>query len=525
MSAKAQKKSKKAAAEQPAPKPLSSYEKLFKDKKCRTERGLITLHDVEGHLYMEFPLALMGRDLMIGSTVSAITDNRFVGVGEKHRAPMQVTFELDGKNVSMCKRRFDLTAADPQLQEALRRNTLLGIMSNFEIKAYSPDSTAVVLDMTEFFLGNTSELNPFPARSSSDPIRVSQSFKRNLSKLLDIKAFEDNVSIKSRMAYSVSMSNPSKRINYMTDAPFTVEVTRSIVLLPEQPARVRYADPRIGVFFQHKSNYSSHREGVETIYYARRWRLEPSDSVANCAGELVEPVNPIVFYVDNAFPEFWIPYVSKGVKVWNKAFEQIGFKNAVQVHPFPTDDPVFDPDNLKYNCIRYSPSETTNSAGPHWTDPRTGEILNASVYIYHNVVKLLQQWLFVQTAAVDPDVRGMKIPAELIPKCMGDGSAVTMNLRADDSFVADEGWRRSSAAYTEFIRRHETLHTLYLEIGVGANTPVIIKYPFWAMTAANPKAVYACLNYNESFCPKQIESQSICIDGDTWELLKEFWIE
>ena len=205
--AKSKKKSKKATIEQPAPKPLSAYEKLFKDKKCRTEKGLITLHDVEGSLYMEFPLSLMGRDLLIGSTVSGITDNRFMGVGEKHRAPMQVTFELDDKKVSMCKRRFDLHAAEPQLQEALRRNTLLGIMSNFEIKAYSPDSTAVVLDMTEFFLGNTSELNPFPARSSSDPIRVSQSFKRNLSKLLDIKAFEDNVSIKSRMAYSVSMSN------------------------------------------------------------------------------------------------------------------------------------------------------------------------------------------------------------------------------------------------------------------------------------------------------------------------------
>jgi hypothetical protein len=438
----------------------------------------------------------MGRDLMIGSTVSAITDNRFVGVGEKHRAPMQVTFELDGKNVSMCKRRFDLTAADPQLQEALRRNTLLGIMSNFEIKAYSPDSTAVVLDMTEFFLGNTSELNPFPARSSSDPIRVSQSFKRNLSKLLDIKAFEDNVSIKSRMAYSVSMSNPSKRINYMTDAPFTVEVTRSIVLLPEQPARVRYADPRIGVFFQHKSNYSSHREGVETIYYARRWRLEPSDSVAYCAGELVEPVNPIVFYVDNAFPEFWIPYVSKGVKVWNKAFEQIGFKNAVQVHPFPTDDPVFDPDNLKYNCIRYSPSETTNSAGPHWTDPRTGEILNASVYIYHNVVKLLQQWLFVQTAAVDPDVRGMKIPAELMGECIayvvshevGHCLGLMHNMAGSSSIPVD------SLRCPEFTQKYGTTHSImdyarfnYVaqpgdkEKGVRLMPPALGKYDFYAI--------------------------------------------
>lgn len=115
----------------------------------------------------------------------------------------------------------------------------------------------------------------------------------------------------------------------------------------------------------------------------------------------------------------------------------------------------------------------------------------------------------------------MKIPTALIPKCPDDGSDVTMNLRADDSFVEDEGWHRASAAYAKFIRKHENLHTLYLEIGVGANTPVIIKYPFWAMTAENPKAVYACLNYNEALCPKQIEKQSICIDGDTWELLQE----
>ena len=108
----------------------------------------------------------------------------------------------------------------------------------------------------------------------------------------------------------------------------------------------------------------------------------------------------------------------------------------------------------------------------------------------------------------------MKIPSALIPKCPDDGSDMTMNLRADDSFVEDDGWHKASAAYAGFIRRHEDLCTLYLEIGVGANTPVIIKYPFWAMTAANPNAKYACLNYNEAFCPRQIENQSICIDGD-----------
>ena len=114
----------------------------------------------------------------------------------------------------------------------------------------------------------------------------------------------------------------------------------------------------------------------------------------------------------------------------------------------------------------------------------------------------------------------MRIPAELVPKCPDDGSDMEMNLRADDSFVEDEGWKKASAAYADFLRRHEGLHTLYLEIGVGMNTPVIVKYPFWQMTDDNPKAVYACLNYSEAFCPVRIEKQSICIEGDCAEVIR-----
>lgn len=122
-----------------------------------------------------------------------------------------------------------------------------------------------------------------------------------------------------------------------------------------------------------------------------------------------------------------------------------------------------------------------------------------------------------------PEDKGitMRIPTELIPKCPDDGSDVTMNLRADDSFVEDEGWHRASAAYSDFLRRHEGLHVLYLELGVGANTPVIVKYPFWQMTMANKNAVYACLNYGEAFCPGEIGDRSICIDGDIGEVLEE----
>ena len=118
----------------------------------------------------------------------------------------------------------------------------------------------------------------------------------------------------------------------------------------------------------------------------------------------------------------------------------------------------------------------------------------------------------------------MRIPSSLIPKCPDDGSDVTMNLRADDSFVEDEGWHKASIEYSKFLQRHENLHVLYFELGVGANTPVIIKYPFWKMTFANENAVYVCINYGEAFCPKEIKNRSICINGDIFEVLSSLII-
>ena len=115
----------------------------------------------------------------------------------------------------------------------------------------------------------------------------------------------------------------------------------------------------------------------------------------------------------------------------------------------------------------------------------------------------------------------MKIPVELIPKCPDDGSDMTTNLRADSSFVEDEGWYTAAEKYSEFLENHKNMHVLFLELGVGANTPVIIKYPFWYMVMENKKAVYACINYQEAFCPIKLEDRSICLDGDIGEVLKE----
>ena len=145
---------------------------------------------------------------------------------------------------------------------------------------------------------------------------------------------------------------------------------------------------------------------------------------------------------------------------------------------------------------------------------------------YEWVMKAMEAQGFVKDengvfTVPDDGIISMRIPSELIPRCPDDGSNMTTNLRVDDSFVEDEGWKEASANYAHFLRKHEKGRVLYLELGVGSNTLVIIKFPFWAMTYDNPDAVYACLNYNEAYAPKQIASQSICIDGDTGEVLKE----
>ena len=292
------------------------------------------------------------------------------------------------------------------------------IIENLAIKAYSPDSTAVVIDMTNFLLSDNEQLNPFSAYA---PVTwsgawIEKEFKRNNSQIAKIKAFDDNVSVQSSLTYSVSLRD--KRSYYWYKEPFTAVMTRTFLLLPEEPMRPRLADPRINIFWQGYSEFSNEGNGMKPLYYANRWRLEPKDEAAYRRGELVEPKKPIVFYIDNAFPEMWKPYMKYAVEVWQKAFENIGFKNAIIAKDFPTNDPEFDPDNLKYSCIRYSPSSVANAMGPSWTDPRTGEIINASVYVYHNVIKLVQDWRFLHTAAVDSDVRKVVLDDEIIGDCI-----------------------------------------------------------------------------------------------------------
>ena len=479
-------------------KPESRYEQLFKDKARETKKGLITLHKMEGKIYFEIPLDVMGREMLLGSTIAASTDHLLGGVGERTHDPLRVVFtQKDSNKVSLGQIQTVYTTTDDNLRERMQRGNMPAVIKNFEVQAWSPDSTAVVIDMTDFLVSDNETLPPFfpwsPVMSMMQG-PPNKNFMQENSQVLEIKAFEDNVSVQSQLAYRVTAETFMG--TYCKDKPITNIITRNFILLSENMARPRYADPRVGVFFDGKYDIGHPKKNIDVFYHANRWRLEPKDEAAYRRGELVEPVKPIVFYVDDAFPENWLPYIRQGVLTWNKAFERIGFKNVMQVRDFPADDPDFDPENLKYSCIRYSPSVVANAMGPSWTDPRTGEIINASVYVYHNLVQLVQDWRFLHTAPADPSVRQVRLDEATFGDCLryvishevGHCLGLMHNMSASAAIPTD------SLRSPSFTQKYGTTHSIMdyarnnyvaqpgdLERGVKMTPPKLGLYDYYVI--------------------------------------------
>ena len=401
----------------PPVKKLSKYERLFKGKSHEMAKGgFMTLHKVDGKLYFEMPLAVMGRDMLLASTTTQTSDNSVSTNGYKVKDPMHICFTLADSMVHMRKVNSYVSyyKNNDRLQRVIDQNFVNPIIEGYKVLAYNPDSTAVVFEMTALFTGGDAAVTPMV--DEAFPLAFRNSINKSLSAIDCIKAFEDNVSIKSSLSYNVS----AKYLNTILyeNRPVSIKATRTLLLLPEDRMRPRISDSRIGIFLTNKQYIANEADQLQRYSLAHRWRLEPKDMEAYKRGELVEPVKPIVFYLDNLFPEEWKQPIRTGVMRWNKAFEKIGFKNVVQVLDFPTNDPNFDPDNLKYSCIRYVPSSTQNAMGPSWVDPMTGEILNASILVYNDIVKMLNYWRFVQTAQIDPRVRSKKLPKDVLEETM-----------------------------------------------------------------------------------------------------------
>ena len=422
------------------------YTKFFKDKKVETARGkFVTLHKIDGSVYLELPTKYLGKELMMGAKVTSTTDPDYLAVGSMNSAPIVFRFEKQDSVIVMKAPNSIVYRRDasPELQKALELNYRDQSVESFTPEVYKADSSAVVLKINSL----VTESSPFfeIVPSQQGPFKITSSRNSNLTFVRGLKSFDSNASVRVEMNFSVNASLMGV-LTVAKDMPLTAEVTYTILPVEASNAIPRFADARVGYQTTRKVSFPDYLDQSEPVYLAHRWQLVPKDKKAYAKGQLTEPERKIVFYLDSAFPASWQRPIREGVLRWNKAFEAAGFRNAIEVRDFPKNDKQFDPDNLEYSCIRYIPNSQETIAASNWTDPRTGEIFSGNLTIYNNVEALLHKQRFIGTAAVDPQVRSSRLPqalfeeslSQLVTQEMGSVLGLLHNYAASASYTTDQ---------------------------------------------------------------------------------------
>ena len=422
------------------------YTKFFKDKKVETARGkFVTLHKIDGSVYLELPTKYLGKELMMGAKITSTTDPDYLAVGSMNSAPIVFRFEKQDSVIVMKAPNSIVYRRDasPELQKALELNYRDQSVESFTPEVYKADSSAVVLKINSL----VTESSPFfeIVPSQQGPFKISSSRNSSLTFVRGLKAFDTNASVRVEMNFSVNASLMGV-LTVAKDMPLTAEVTYTILPVEASNAIPRFADARVGYQTTRKVSFPDYLDQSEPVYLAHRWQLVPKDKKAYAKGQLTEPEKKIVFYLDSAFPASWQRPIREGVLRWNKAFEAAGFRNAIEVRDFPKNDKQFDPDNLEYSCIRYIPNSQETIASSNWTDPRTGEIFSGNLTIYNNVEALMHKQRFIGTAAVDPQVRSSRLPqalfeeslSQLVTQEMGSVLGLLRNYAASASYTTDQ---------------------------------------------------------------------------------------
>jgi len=387
--------------------------KKFRDlipEKTKVNKGLFNTYKVDGKYYYEIPDSVLGREMLVVTRLAKTPANIKVSneqYGGEEANEQVWKWEKHDKQVFLRVPSFSIRAdSTSDMYKSVKNSNLDAVLASFEVKAYNKDTTGVVIDVTDFYGGDVAaigipdELKKFYKISALDNSR---------SYIDTIKSFPINIEARTLKTYRSSES-PTDNSN----GAITFELNTSMLLLPKAPMKPRLRDDRVGFFGQSQTDYGTDAQKAEVTSYIHRWKLEPKDEAAYERGELVEPKKQIVFYIDPATPKKWVPYLIAGINDWQKAFEAAGFKNAIvgKEAPTPKEDPDFSTEDARYAVVRYFASDVENAYGPHVSDPRTGEILESHVGWYHNVMELLRNWYFVQTAASNPDARHAKFTDE-----------------------------------------------------------------------------------------------------------------
>jgi hypothetical protein len=445
----------KTADTKKEPKP---YNKVI-DTTAVTQVGLITVHKMDNKYLFEIPDSILGSEIMSITRYSKTPAGGGIFGGEEINR--QVVRWEKGLNNNVLLRSVTYVIMSPDenkpLAQAVKNSTSDPIIGNYDVLAYKKDEsgkiTGYVLDLSSTF---DADVQTF----SLDPIKKQllnvQTFQKDKSFISKVNSFPINTEIRSVKTFTTTPPKinltPTPKIG--VDLPsaldagvITLELNTSMILLPKTPMRKREFDARVGYFANQYGVFEEESQKSDTKVFAVRWRLEPKtfeDAQKQKMGELIEPLKPIVYYIDPATPEKWKKYIKQGIDDWQVAFEAAGWKNAIRGEYWPENDPTMSLEDARFSVLRYFAAEIQNAYGPNVHDPRSGEILESHIGWYHNIMSLLRNWYLIQTAAVDPAARAKKF---------------------DDKLMGE---------LIRFVSSHEVGHTLGLRHNMGASsaTPV-----------------------------------------------------